>query len=74
MKKVAITAAGITKFNKTEKPLDSMMLSAIRPIFENAKNLEQSDVDVVLTSTNANRNYLANIISELSGMKPKISH
>ncbi len=74
MKKVAITAVGITKFNKTEKPLDSMMLSAIRPIFENAENLRQDDVDVVLTSTNANRNYLANIISELSGIKPKISH
>ena len=38
------------------------------------KNLEQKDVDVVLTSTNANKNYLANIISELSGIKPKISH
>ncbi len=74
MKRVAIVAAGITKFNKTEKPLDSLMLSAIRPIFENAKDLEQNDVDVVLTSTNANRNYLANIISELSGIKPKISH
>jgi acetyl-CoA C-acetyltransferase len=74
MKKVAITAAGITKFDKTAKSLDSMMLSSIKPIFENTKNLGQDDIDVVLTSTNANRNYLANIISELSGIKPKISH
>ena len=74
MKKVAIVAAGITKFNKSEKPLESLMMSSIRSIFENTKNLEQDDVDVVLASTNANRNYLANIISELSGIKPKISH
>ncbi|HEX5457046.1 MAG TPA: thiolase family protein [Candidatus Nitrosotalea sp.] len=74
MKKVAITAAGITKFNKTEKSLDSMMLSSIKPIFESTKNLDQDDIDVVLTSTNANRNYLANIISELAGIKPQISH
>ena len=74
MKRVAIVASGITKFNKSEKSLDSMMLSSIKPIFENTKNLDQKDVDVVLTSTNANKNYLANIISELSGIKPKISH
>jgi acetyl-CoA C-acetyltransferase len=74
MKKVAIVATGLTKFNKTEKSLDYMMLSSIKPIFENTRNLEQKDVDVVLTSTNANKNYLANIISELSGIRPKISH
>jgi len=74
MKRAAIVATGLTKFNKTEKPLDSIMLSAIKPIFENTRNLDQKDVDVVLTSTNANKNYLANIISELSGIKPKISH
>ncbi len=74
MKRVAIVASGLTKFNKSEKSLDSMMLSSIKPIFENTKNLDQKDVDVVLTSTNANKNYLANIISELSGIKPKISH
>ena len=74
MKKVAIVATGLTKFNKTDKSLDSIMLSSVKPIFENTKNLDQKDIDVVLTSTNANKNYLANIISELSGIKPKISH
>lgn len=74
MKKVAIVSTGITKFDKTEKPLDSLMLSSVKHLFENTINLEQKDVDVVLTSTNANKNYFANIISELSGIKPKISH
>ena len=74
MKKVAIVGTGLTKFSKTETTLDSLMLSSIKLMFENTKNLEQKDVDVVLTSTNANKNYLANIISELSGIRPKISH
>ncbi|MGI0017847.1 MAG: thiolase family protein [Nitrosotalea sp.] len=74
MNKVAVVSSGITKFDKTEKPLDLMMLSSIRQIFEVTKNLEQNNIDVVLTSTNANRNYLANIVSELSGIRPKISH
>lgn len=74
MRKVAIVSTGITKFDKSDKPLDMMMLSSIKKIFDEGKNLDQKDIDVVLTSTNANKNYLANIISELSGMKPKISH
>lgn len=74
MKKVAIIGDGIIKFDKTAKPLESLMLSAIKPIFENVKNVEHADIDAVLTSTNSNKNYLANIISELSGIRPKISH
>lgn len=74
MNKVAVVAAGITKFAKSEKSLDPMMLSSIKDMFENTRNIEQDDIDVVLTSTNANRNYIANIVSELSGIRPKISH
>ncbi|SHO46666.1 Propanoyl-CoA C-acyltransferase [Nitrosotalea sinensis] len=74
MRKVAIVATGITKFDKSERPLDMIMLSAVKKMFESGKNLEQHDIDAVLASTNANRNYIANIISELSGIKPKISH
>lgn len=54
--------------------MESLMVSSIKPVFENAKNLEQKDIDVVLTSTNANEKYLANIVSELSGISPKIAH
>ncbi len=74
MRKVAISATGITKFDKSERPLDMLMLSSIKKMFENGKNLDQNDIDAVLVSTNANKNYIANIISELSGIKPKISH
>ena len=72
--KVGIAAAGLTKFSKDDISMESLMVSSIKPVFENAKNLEQKDIDVVLTSTNANEKYLANIVSELSGISPKIAH
>ena len=50
------------------------MISSIKPVFDNARNLTQKDIDVVLTSTNANEKYLSTIVSELSGISPKISH
>src|SRR5690348_7556363 len=50
------------------------MLSSIKSLFDNTQKLNQKDVDVVLTSTNDNSKYLANIMSELSGISPKISH
>lgn len=50
------------------------MLSSIKPIFNETENLSQNDIDVVLTSTNANDKYLANIVSELSGISPRVAH
>ena len=74
MKKVGIVSGGLTKFTKEDAPIESLMGSAIRPIFEENDNLKQKDIDVVLTSTNANNKYLANIISEFCGISPKIAH
>lgn len=74
MKKVGIAATGLTKFTKNNSPIESLMVSAVKPIFGNATNLEQTDIDVVLTSTNANNKYLANIVAELCGISPKIAH
>lgn len=50
------------------------MLSSVKPIFDNVSNLSQDDIDAVLTSTNSNNKYLSNVISELSGISPKVSH
>jgi acetyl-CoA C-acetyltransferase len=72
--RVGIAATGLTKFSKDQISIESLMVSSIKPVFENASNLEQKDIDVVLTSTNANDKYLANIVSELSGISPKIAH
>ena len=74
MKKVGIAAAGLTEFSKKESSLESLMISSVKPIFDETRNLSQNDIDVVLTSTNANNKYLANIISEMSGISPRVAH
>ena len=74
MNRVGIAAAGLTKFTKDDATIESLMGHAVKPIFDETRNLEQKDVDVVLTSTNANNKYLANIMSELCGISPKIAH
>ncbi|HSB57863.1 MAG TPA: thiolase family protein [Nitrosopumilaceae archaeon] len=74
MRKVSIVGFGLTKFTKEEQPTDSLMLSAIKSLFETVPNLSQKDIDVVLTSTNDNKKYLSSIVSEISGITPKISH
>ena len=74
MRSVAIGGFGLTKFNKEDISIEQLMLSSIKSLFDNTENLTQRDVDVVLTSTNDNGKYLANIASELAGISPKISH
>jgi len=74
LKRVAIGGFGLTKFNKEDVTIESLMLSSVKSLFDNNSNLIQKDVDVVLTSTNDNSKYLANIVSELAGISPKISH
>ena len=74
MRKVALTGFGLTEFNKDDIAIDSLMLSAVKSLFDSAPNLSQKDVDVVLTSTNDNTKYLSSIVSEISGIAPKISH
>ena len=74
MNRVGIVAAGLTKFTKNDVEIESLMCSSVKPIFDETTNLEQKDIDVVLTSTNANNKYLANIVSELCGISPKIAH
>jgi len=74
MRKVAIAGYGLAKFTKEQKPIESLMLPAVKSLFDDTKNLTQKDIDTVLVSTNDNTKYLASIISELAGICPKISH
>ena len=66
--------AGLTKFTNEDSSLESLMLSSIKSLFKDTRNLTQKDVDVVLTSTSGNSKYLSSIVSELAGLTPKISH
>ncbi len=74
MNRVAVVSHSTTKFSLEDIPVEGLLVSAARPIFENTRNLSQNDVDVVLVSTNDNKKYLSAIVSELTGISPKISH
>jgi acetyl-CoA C-acetyltransferase len=72
--KVAIGGYSTTKFSLEQTPIEKLLVSATKDLFENTKNLSQKDIDAVLVSTNNNKKYLAPILSELAGISPKISH
>lgn len=72
--KVAVAGYCTTKFSLERSPIENLLFSATKQLFQNTKNLAQKDIDAVLVSTNDNKKYLAPIVSELAGITPKISH
>lgn len=74
MNKVAIVGYGNTKFSSEDKPIEALLTSATRSLFDQTRNIEQKDIDVILVSTNDNTKYLSAILAELTGISPKISH
>ena len=55
-------------------PIDEVMLDSIKSLFDNNSNVDRKYIDVVIVSTNNNTKYLGPIISENTGLQPKISH
>ena len=74
MNKVAVVGYGNTKFSNEDKSIESLLTSATKSLFDQTKNIEQDDIDAVLVSTNDNTKYLSAILSELTGISPKIAH
>ena len=74
MNKVAVVGYGNTKFTKNELPIETLLLESTKQLFDTTKNLSQDLIDGVIVSTNDNSKYLGAILSELAGIKPKISH
>jgi len=74
MKKVAVVGYGNTKFSTDGIPIESLLLESTKELFNTTNNLSQDLIDGVIVSTNDNSKYLGAILSELSGIKPKISH
>ncbi|AIC14689.1 thiolase family protein [Nitrososphaera viennensis] len=71
MRKVAISAAATSKFTKaTERSIFDI---AREPCIEILKSHGSKDVDAVLFSTCATEQYGSTIISEMLGIKPKMS-
>ncbi len=74
MIKVGIAAYGITPFTKDDQKIESVLLKSTKALFENNPKINRNDIDAVLVSTNNNSKYLAPILSEMVGIKPKIAH
>ena len=74
MSKVAIVGYGQTKFSKDDSKIESVLLRATKNLFDSTSNLNQKDIDAVLVSTNNNSKYLSPILSEMTGIQPKIAH
>jgi len=74
MPKVGIASYGITKFSKDDSKIESVLLQSTKKLFDNSPNLSRNDIDAVIVSTNNNSKYLSAILSEMSGIEPKIAH
>jgi acetyl-CoA C-acetyltransferase len=74
LRKVGIVSYGITKFSKEDSKIESVLLKSTKKLFDNSPNLSRNDIDAVLVSTNNNSKYLSAILSEMSGIQPKIAH
>ena len=74
MNKVAIIGTGQTKFSKEEKDVETLLLESTNNCINSIENCELQDIDGVLVSTNGKSNYMGAILSEITGIQPKISH
>jgi len=74
MSKVAIVGYGQTKFSKDDSKIESVLIQSTKNLFDSTSNLSQKDIDAVLVSTNNNSKYLSAILSEMTGIQPKIAH
>lgn len=73
MQKVAVAGYGLTKFRKGSDSLYDLACESARDLFHNTRNISHQDVQAVLVSTCGNEQYTASIISEMLGLKPRIS-
>lgn len=65
---------GLTKFRKSNDSLYTIAAESMHDLFNNVKSLSQHDIDAVLVSTCDNAQYTASILSEMSGIRPKVAH
>tara|TARA_Y100000996_G_scaffold341623_1_gene278958 strand:+ start:2302 stop:3408 length:1107 start_codon:yes stop_codon:yes gene_type:complete len=74
MNKVAIIGTGETKFSKNDGDIEELLVESANDCINSTKNCELNDIEGVLVSTNNNSNYMGAILSEMTCIKPKISH
>jgi acetyl-CoA C-acetyltransferase len=74
MNKVALAGYGLTKFRKDNDLLYTLACESAADLFNRCRNISQDDIQAVLVSTCDNEQYTSSIISEMLGIKPRISH
>ena len=74
MNKVGIVGYGIMPFTRDDQKIESVLLKSAKILFENNSEINRDLIDAVLVSTNNNSKYLSPILSEMTGIKPKIAH
>ena len=72
--KVGIVACGMTKFTMDDKLMEDLLLESAVNLFVNNPKIDKNDVDAVLVSTNSNSKYLAPILADNMGIKPRLAH
>ncbi|MFB5620281.1 MAG: thiolase family protein, partial [Nitrosopumilus sp.] len=74
MNRVGIVGHGIIPFSKEDQKIESVLLDSAKELFRNNPKINRDEIDAVLVSTNNNSKYLSPILSEMTGIQPKISH
>ena len=74
MSKVGIIAHGAIPFTKEDSKIESILHKSTNDLFQKNPNIDKKDIDAVLVSTNNNSKYLSPILSEMTGIQPKIAH
>ena len=74
MNKVGIAAYGLIPFTKNDEKIETIMLRSLKELFKTNPSIQQEQIQSVIVSTNNNSKYLAPVLSEMAGIKPKISH
>lgn len=73
MKRVGIVAWGGTQFTMEDRKVADLMAESARDLLSGMPDM-RGRVDAVIASTSDNEQYLAPIVSELAGMRPRIAH
>lgn len=74
MSKVGIIAYGTIPFTTEDDKIELILHKSTNELFQKNPNIEKKDIDAVLVSTNNNSKYLSPVLSEMSGIQPKIAH
>ena len=74
MSKVGILAYGTMPFSKEDHKIETILHKSVNNLFQKNSNVDKKEIDAVLVSTNNNSKYLSPILSEMTGIQPKIAH